>query len=138
MDRLFAKRNGLPPVRAMSTTAVRIPLRDAATLGADLFTPVGESKGLVLTMGPYGRVMTASSMARVYAGQSYTVLLVSSRGTADSGGEFDPMVQRISDQVLEWSADLFCDLLVHFGFAADDGEANTLTDVVTIVADQAL
>src|SRR6516164_950982 len=52
--------------------------------------------------------------------------------------KFDPVVQRISDQVLQRPADLLCDLLVHFGFAADDGEANTLTDVVAIVANQAL
>jgi putative CocE/NonD family hydrolase len=104
MDRVFAKRNGLARGRAVETQGVRIPLRDGVTLGADVFTPDGESKGLLLTMGPYGRAIVAGSMARVYAGQGYTVLFVSSRGTADSGGEFDPMVHEAGDiqDVVAW------------------------------------
>ncbi|UUT36194.1 CocE/NonD family hydrolase [Microbacterium elymi] len=77
---------------AYRVSGLRIPLRDGITLGADLYTPAGESKGLLLTRGPYGRGrMIARRMAGPWAAQGWTVLFVSSRGTADSGGQFDPM-----------------------------------------------
>lgn len=91
-DRSFAKRNGLSPARPFSIRTVRIPLRDGVEAGADLYAPLGDSKGVLLSRTPYGRGATfAMSAARAYAAQGYTVLFVSSRGTADSGGKFDPM-----------------------------------------------
>ena len=105
LDRIFARRNGLPPANRVSTLPVRIPLRDGITLGADLYQPEGPSKGLLLTRGPYGRQRIFSLIgARIFAGQGYSVLNVSSRGTADSDGEFDPMRTETDDghDVIAW------------------------------------
>ncbi|MEO7016716.1 MAG: CocE/NonD family hydrolase [Leifsonia sp.] len=105
LDAIFARRNGLPPANRISVLPVRIPLRDGVTLGGDLYQPEGASKGLLVTRGPYGRgLLFAMIGARIFAGQGYSVLNVSSRGTADSGGDFDPMRTEAADgiDVLAW------------------------------------
>jgi len=104
-NRLEAKRNGLPRPTAWRVEPVRIPLRDGVELGADLYVPTVPSLGLVLSRSPYGRhgLMLAAGGTWL-ASQGYTVLLVSTRGTADSGGEFDPMRDEVRDgeDVLQW------------------------------------
>jgi putative CocE/NonD family hydrolase len=105
VDRIVAKHNGLPPARAVSVIPVRIRLRDDVELGADLYVPKGTSKGMLLARGPYGRGFVFSLMsARIFASQGYTVLFVSSRGTGDSGGDFDPMRTEAADgqDVVTW------------------------------------
>ena len=105
IDRISARRNGLPPVNGVSVRPVRIPLRDGVELGADLYLPQGTSKALLLTRGPYGRGLLFALMgARIFAGQGYSVLDVSSRGTADSEGDFDPMRTEAADgqDVIAW------------------------------------
>jgi uncharacterized protein len=105
LDRLFARRSHLPSIRAYTVRSVRIPLRDGIDLGADLYLPAGEMKGVLLFRGPYGRGAMVSLMSvRQYAGQGYGVLFVSSRGTADSGGGFDPMRTEAADgqDVVTW------------------------------------
>lgn len=97
-DRRFAKKNRLAAPTPFSMRTVEIPLRDGERLGADLYEPSGESKGLLVARGPYGRSgMIAAQMARPYAAQGYTVLFVSSRGTYDSTGAFDPMRSEVVD-----------------------------------------
>ncbi|GAA4389256.1 CocE/NonD family hydrolase [Tsukamurella soli] len=97
-DRWFARRNHLPTPGRYTIATVRIPMRDGVELGADLYTPRGSSRGLVLIRGPYGRdPVMAMPAARLFAGQGYTVLFASSRGTADSGGVFDPMRDEVRD-----------------------------------------
>lgn len=104
-DRFRARRAGLPPAGRYDTVPVRIPLRDGVELGADLLLPAGGSKGMLLARGPYGRGSRMSQMnASTYAAQGYTVLFVSTRGTADSGGTFDPMRTEAADghDVVAW------------------------------------
>lgn len=76
----------------MSTPeTVRIPMRDGVELGASLYHPKAASRGLLLARGPYGRGRMFAGIVTPFVRHDYTVLLVSSRGTADSGGAFDPM-----------------------------------------------
>ncbi|MEV0341798.1 CocE/NonD family hydrolase [Nocardia sp. NPDC050713] len=84
---------------------VRIPTRAGILLGADLYTPVVPSKGVLLVAGPYGRGLAmAVGFARAFAGQGYTTLFASSRGTADSEGELDPMRSEAGDMwdIVRW------------------------------------
>src|SRR5690606_35622296 len=81
------------------------PMRDGVELGADLYLPGGASRGTVLARGPYGRpAYLAGTMAKQWAEAGYTALLVSSRGTADSAGAFDPMRDETPDgkDVVAW------------------------------------
>jgi putative CocE/NonD family hydrolase len=83
-------------------------MRDGVTLGADIYTPVVGSKGVLLMHGPYGRgLLMTVGFARAFAGQGYTVVFSSSRGTADSGGELDPMRDEANDthDVVAWLRD---------------------------------
>jgi hypothetical protein len=103
--RRYAKRNKLPPARPFSARPVRVPMRDGVALGADLFLPARDSRGVVLAWGPYGRgAFIARSTATVWAAQGYTVLLASSRGTADSEGNFDPQRTEAEDghDIVAW------------------------------------
>ena len=78
------------------TRGIAIPASDGVTLVADHYAPAqagGEAAvyPTVLVRTPYGRAMLSGlANAQVIAGQGYHVLLVSSRGTFGSGGEFDP------------------------------------------------
>ncbi len=90
---------------AITKTTLRIPMRDGIELGADLYRPRTPSRGTVLARGPYGRpAYLARTMAIDWAKAGYTALLVSSRGTADSAGAFDPMRGETPDgkDVVAW------------------------------------
>ncbi|MEU2042317.1 CocE/NonD family hydrolase [Nocardia niwae] len=105
VNRFHAWRARLPEPTPWRTRTVRIPTRDGVTLGADLFTPVVPSKGVLVAVGPYGRGIAMSvGFARAFAGQGYTVLFASSRGTADSGGDLDPIRADANDyhDVVTW------------------------------------
>jgi putative CocE/NonD family hydrolase len=98
VDRVFARRAGLQKPRPWRVETVRIPAPDGAGIGADIYTPLDRSKGVLLARGPYGRGgMLALGAARMYAAQGYTVLFASTRGTADSGGVLDPMRDEVAD-----------------------------------------
>ncbi|WP_194291079.1 CocE/NonD family hydrolase [Nocardia aurantia] len=91
-SRLHAWRAGLPKPTPWRMRTLHIPMRDGVRLGADLYTPVAPAKGVLLVAGPYGRgPLWSVSLARAFAGQKYTVLFASTRGTADSEGDLDPM-----------------------------------------------
>ncbi|WP_159500043.1 CocE/NonD family hydrolase [Microbacterium sp. 18062] len=80
-------------------------MRDGVTLGADVYSPADASRGVLLTWGPYGRgAYIARSAATVWAAQGYTVVLASSRGTADSGGDLDPQRTEVEDghDIVAW------------------------------------
>lgn len=84
---------------------LRIPMRDGITLAADHYVPPGEPAGTILVRGPYGRGFPFDLLyARPYASAGYHVLFVSSRGTAASQGEFDPMRTEPEDgaDVVRW------------------------------------
>ncbi|KAA9160238.1 CocE/NonD family hydrolase [Amycolatopsis acidicola] len=105
-ERLLYRLLGVSGTRTGYTrTPVRIPMRDGVELGADLYRPAGDPAGTLLVRGPYGRGLAFSLLlARIHAARGYQVLFVSSRGTADSAGEFDPMRDEVSDghDVVGW------------------------------------
>jgi hypothetical protein len=80
-------------------------MRDGVELGADLYIPLEGSKGLLLVRGPFRlQGVPAMTSARVFAGQGYSVLVVSTRGTANSGGILDPMrdEERDGHDIVAW------------------------------------
>ena len=90
--RWHARRAKLPKPTPWRVRTVRIPMSDGVTLGADIYEPTVPSKGVLLAVGPYGRgFIYTVGFAWAFAGQGYTVVFASTRGTADSGGELDPM-----------------------------------------------
>jgi putative CocE/NonD family hydrolase len=112
LDRLLAWLIGLPPERCNFTTqALRIPVSDGLLrieLAADLLRPsatdITKPLGTILVRSPYGRGIAIAFTPRAYAARGYQVLVVSSRGTFGSGGEFDPFRTEVQDGkgVVEW------------------------------------
>jgi putative CocE/NonD family hydrolase len=105
--RTLTRLLGLPAPTSHYTVhrGLRIPMRDGVDLLADHYEPTGTAKGTLLVRGPYGRGIPFSLLyTRVYAAHGYHVVLQSVRGTADSGGEFQPLVHETSDGVdtVEW------------------------------------
>lgn len=108
LDRFYASRVSLPKPTPWRRETVHIPMPDEAVLGADLYTPAEASKGVLLIRGPYGRGFLMSlGFARAFAGQGYTVLFASTRGTADSTGVLDPMRDEVGDDhaIVAWMRD---------------------------------
>ena len=88
LDKWCGWKVGLPgETTSYTTETLRIPIQDhrgAITLGATLHRPVlAGLLGTVLLLSPYGRTLTHWLLAL----RGYVVLIVSSRGTADSEGE---------------------------------------------------
>jgi putative CocE/NonD family hydrolase len=86
---------------------LRVPMPDGVELLADRWAPRDRGDGLptALYRSPYGRRgMFGLSMGRVMAERGFQVLIVSTRGTFGSGGNFDPMRQERTDGLatLEW------------------------------------
>jgi putative CocE/NonD family hydrolase len=112
LDRLLSWLIGFPPERCNFTTqALRIPISDGLSrieLAADLYQPLRPDGaiplGTVLVRSPYGRSIPIAITPRAYAARGYQVLIVSSRGTFGSGGEFDPFRTEAQDgtAVVEW------------------------------------
>jgi putative CocE/NonD family hydrolase len=111
-DRLVSWMIGFPPERCSFTTkALRIPVSNGLSrieLAANLFSPLfldsTKPLGTVLITSPYGRGLPIAISARAYAARGYQVLVVSSRGTFGSGGDFDPFRTEVEDgkAVVEW------------------------------------
>jgi putative CocE/NonD family hydrolase len=101
----------LPPRRnrVLVRRGVPVPTRDGVTLRADHYAPAAPGPHpTVLMRGPYGRGPRYGLLgARPYAERGYHVLLVSSRGTYGSGGEFTPAVHEAADgqDVVAWLRD---------------------------------
>ncbi|MFJ2645306.1 CocE/NonD family hydrolase [Streptomyces sp. NPDC087420] len=87
-------------------TSVRVSMRDGVELGAEHYAPMGDAPApTILVRSPYGRGFPYDLLlARVFAGAGYHVLLQSCRGTADSEGQLNPMVQEAADglDTVEW------------------------------------
>jgi hypothetical protein len=98
---LTATSWGLPPARheVLVTRAIPVPGAGGAVLRTDHYAPAGLGPGpAVLIRSPYGRGLPiAAGYAIPYAARGYHVVLQSCRGTFDSPGEFDPMVDEIAD-----------------------------------------
>lgn len=106
-DRVFTRVLKLPgePGTFWIERGLRVPMRDGVMLAADHYVPAGEPAGTLLVRGPYARGFPFSLLfARPYAARGYHVVFVSSRGTADSGGDFDPMRTERADgrDVVAW------------------------------------
>lgn len=111
-DRVLSWWIGYPPEQSDYTFQdIRIPIVDGSDqleLAAVLMQPVLSSgakpRGTVLIQSPYGRTLPIALSARVYAARGYNALLVSSRGTFGSDGDFDPFRTEVQDgaSVVQW------------------------------------
>jgi putative CocE/NonD family hydrolase len=111
-DRIVSWLLGFPPERCTYTTqSVRIPISNGLSrieLAASLLQPsyfnAAKPLGTVLFRSPYGRGLPIGITPRAYAARGYQVLLVCSRGTFGSGGEFDAFRDEVQDGkgVVEW------------------------------------
>ncbi len=93
LDRLVGWRSKLPAeTNSYTIEKLRIPVGDDLQLAAELYQPVGTRPvGTLLVRSPYGiGLPVALSHARLFAARGYQVLMSNCRGTASSGGEFDP------------------------------------------------
>lgn len=90
--------------RVKRTRNVRVPTRDGVSLETELFEPRnGVASPTLLMRLPYG-IRGFSTVAELYAGHGYNVVVQSCRGTGRSGGEFDPLGHERDDglDTLEW------------------------------------
>jgi uncharacterized protein len=76
-----------------------VPMRDGVNLLTDIYHPRAAHPPTVLLRTPYGRASLLASMARLFAGQGYTTVIQSVRGTFGSGGRFDPFFHERDDGV---------------------------------------
>ena len=107
VDALFTRRRKLTPATTDYSVerGMLVPMRDGAELVADLYTPVGASRGLILVRTAYGRGFPISTeFVRPYAERGFTVLIQSTRGTHGSGGTKVPFHNEIEDgaDTVEW------------------------------------
>ena len=65
--------------------------RDGVILKTDLYEPSDPDAPVLLMRTPYGRGAPTNVIARAVAERGYRVVVQSCRGTADSGGTFEPM-----------------------------------------------
>jgi putative CocE/NonD family hydrolase len=96
LDRLLK----LPPrtSRPVRHRDVRVPMRDGATLLADIYLPARPSnQPTVLLRSPYGRGSVFGLMAQAFAHRGYNTIIQSCRGTFGSEGRFHPFFQESAD-----------------------------------------
>ncbi|NEK87627.1 CocE/NonD family hydrolase [Blastococcus saxobsidens] len=97
----LGRRWKLPaPLNAVQVVRdVDVPMRDGATLRADVYLPTTPGPHpTVLLRSPYGRGLGfALPMTVPYAERGYAVVIQSVRGTFGSGGEFSPVVHEEHD-----------------------------------------
>jgi putative CocE/NonD family hydrolase len=90
-------RLGRPTHRARRTTGIPVTMPDGVVLRTDLYEPVGPGPFPTLLMRlPYGRHGFAS-IALTYARRGFNVVIQACRGTEDSGGRFNPLVNERAD-----------------------------------------
>lgn len=98
----------LPPAltaRVRVTKGIPVRMRDGAILRADHYGPALDAElPTVLVRTPYGRGAPTSVLCRAVAQRGFNVLIQSCRGTADSGGTFEPLLQEREDglDTLDW------------------------------------
>lgn len=80
------------------TRDVPVRMRDGVELLTDVCTPVGRSAATLLIRTPYGRTGAVALLsARYYATHGYQVVHQSCRGSAGSGGDFEPFSREVED-----------------------------------------
>ncbi|MFC4999792.1 CocE/NonD family hydrolase [Dactylosporangium cerinum] len=98
----------LPPAltgRVRVTRGIPVRMRDGAILRADHYGPALDAAlPTVLVRTPYGRGAPTNLLCRAVAQRGFNVLIQSCRGTADSGGTFEPLLQEREDglDTLDW------------------------------------
>ncbi|GAA0741797.1 CocE/NonD family hydrolase [Dactylosporangium roseum] len=98
----------LPPAvtgRVRVARGIPVRMRDGAILRADHYEPLLDAQlPTVLVRTPYGRGAPVSLLCRAVAQRGFHVLIQSCRGTADSGGTFEPLLQEREDglDTLDW------------------------------------
>ena len=106
LSRRILKQLGLSPTyRVDVRRKVRVRMPDGVELLADVYAPRGRTSGpTVLIRSPYGRWPFGLSMATPFATQGYYAVVQSCRGTAGSGGAFDPHHDERADGLatVEW------------------------------------
>lgn len=88
-----------PPYAVTVRRKLRVPMDDGVELIADLYLPVGAVEPPLPTIvirSPYGR-HDSLTHASVLAGEGFTVLVQSCRGTGGSGGRFRPQLDEQRD-----------------------------------------
>lgn len=96
VSHLITRQLRLPPVTTPKVRVERdlaVPMRDGVVLKADRYAPAGDQRApLVLCRSPYGRggLVGAALLGWPLAERGFQVLVVSTRGTAGSGGTLDP------------------------------------------------
>jgi uncharacterized protein len=104
-SRLFARINGLPPVRHRRVSVerdLRIAMPDGVVLRADRWFPSREPAApILLHLTPYG---PQSLLGRLCAERGYQAVIVRGRGTFGSGGEWQPFRHDTADgrTVMTW------------------------------------
>lgn len=86
-DRFSGWMQSMPPETCSYTTdhELRVPMSDGVELCATLYRPTRDPLGTVLFLSPYGR-----DMGRLLVPRGIQVVVVSSRGTGGSEGDFEP------------------------------------------------
>ncbi|WP_327009448.1 CocE/NonD family hydrolase [Dactylosporangium sp. NBC_01737] len=98
----------LPPAltgRVRVTKGIPVRMRDGAILRAEHYGPALDAElPTVLVRTPYGRGAPTSLLCRAVAQRGFNVLIQSCRGTGDSGGTFEPLLQEREDglDTLDW------------------------------------
>lgn len=86
------------------TTGIEVSMPDGVALMTDHYSPIGPGPHPTLLMRlPYGRNGFAS-VAFMYARRGFNVVVQACRGTEESGGEFNPLVNERTDGLatIEW------------------------------------
>lgn len=111
LSRGLARLAKLPPARTRAVSVdreIKITMPDGVVLVADRYYPTAEPNGLplLLTRTPYGRGLEGV-LSRVWAERGYQALIVSCRGTFESGGDWLPFRNERADgrAVLAWAAE---------------------------------
>jgi uncharacterized protein len=106
--RAFAAACGLgPPLtrRVSVHRGLSVRARDGVIMRTDIYTPRGVDEApTVLVRTPYGRGGPTGLIARTVAGYGFHVVVQSCRGTADSGGVFEPLRRERDDglDAIDW------------------------------------
>jgi putative CocE/NonD family hydrolase len=98
---------GLPPPvarRVDVTRRIPVRMRDGTILRTDHYAPRLPGAPTVLVRTPYGRRVPTNLLCRAIAFRGFHVVLQSCRGTFDSGGPFEPMLNEHDDglDTLDW------------------------------------
>lgn len=100
-----AKLPAAPQRRVAVHRGLSVRTRDGVILRTDVYRPTWDDDAPVLLVRtPYGRGLPTNVIARTVAERGYRVVVQSCRGTADSGGTFEPMRNERNDGLdcIDW------------------------------------